>query len=74
MRAVCVIPPRVTLLTDRYPQVKTLVSTSSSGALCHLRRPRTARSYSGTRMDTVWADRQAFVISVDTPTAPHSEL
>ena len=63
------------LLTNRlHLQVKTLVSTPDFGALCRLRWPCTGRIYSGTRMDTIWADRQAFVLSADAPVLAHPQL
>ena len=60
------------LLTNRlHPQVKTLVSIPDFRVLCHLRWPCIGRIYSGTRMDTIWADRQAFVLSADAPVLAH---
>ena len=61
----------VLLANQLYSQAKTQVSTPDFGDRCHLIRPRTARDYSGTRMDTVWADRQAFVFSADTTILTH---
>jgi len=59
-------------LTDRlHLQVKTPVGTPEFGARRHLKRSRTAMTYSGTRMDNVWADRQAFVLSADIPVLAH---
>ena len=62
----------VVLLADRpHPQVRTPVGTPEFGARRHLRRSRTVMTYSGTRMDNVWADRQAFVLSADVAVLAH---